>query len=101
MAWNAVPKGHRQELVLRQALHVAVIVPLHFLERIASEFLPHLICEDDGEHCFADNACGWDGGDVGALESGVRWLFGVNVDGTEALAEGRDRLHVAADAQLL
>ena len=86
--------------IFSQRRQIAVVIPPHLVDRIAAEFLAHRVCEDDRDHCFADDSGGGDGGDVGALEGGEVFGLGVDIDGMERFAKGRDRLHIAANAKL-
>lgn len=67
--------------IISQAFAVRLEIPLHLVYRIAAEFFAEGIGEDYCEHCFADDAGGGDGGDVGAFEGGEVVGFGVDIDG--------------------
>ena len=86
--------------IFSQRCQIAVVIPPHLVHRIAAEFFTHRVCKHDSEHCFADVSGGGHGGDVRAFEGGEVFGLGVDIDGMERFAKGRDRLHVAANAKL-
>src|SRR6185312_3304004 len=86
---------------LPHLFEVAVVVPLHFVERIASEFFNHGSGEHDGDHRFSDDAGRGDHADVGTFVRGFGRLAGREIDGFERTAQSRDRFEEAADTDFL
>ena len=74
-------------LVFLDRLDMTVVIALHLRRSNRRQIFSHFVCEHDREHCFADDAGGGDGGDVGAFEGGVAWFLGVDIDACERFAK--------------